>query len=119
MSSSQYNEVFFFLFFFDKVGWKQVQNHKAMFSNSTLFQLYCLHLRLALLTGFFLSLLGNPGMAGYYQTFIQALYCGLNRQYPVWVISHAGHCKVPHGMEMLEGIMNFISTLFSVIVLSP
>ncbi|XP_066467802.1 lipid droplet-associated hydrolase [Tiliqua scincoides] len=50
----------------------------------------------------FLVIPGNPGMAGYYQTFIQALYCGLNRQYPVWVISHAGHCKVPHGMEMLE-----------------
>ncbi|XP_027747657.1 lipid droplet-associated hydrolase-like isoform X4 [Empidonax traillii] len=45
---------------------------------------------------------GNPGLAGYYRTFIQALYCGLNQQYPVWVVSHAGHCKPPSGMEMIE-----------------
>ncbi|XP_054848722.1 lipid droplet-associated hydrolase [Eublepharis macularius] len=45
---------------------------------------------------------GNPGFAGYYRTFIQALYCGLNRQYPVWIVSHAGHCRVPHDMEIVE-----------------
>ncbi|XP_053141169.1 lipid droplet-associated hydrolase isoform X3 [Hemicordylus capensis] len=50
----------------------------------------------------FLVIPGNPGLAGYYQTFIQALYCALNQQYPVWVISHAGHCRVPHGMDMME-----------------
>ncbi|XP_061478673.1 lipid droplet-associated hydrolase [Rhineura floridana] len=50
----------------------------------------------------FLVIPGNPGLAGYYRTFIQTLYSGLNRQYPVWVVSHAGHCKVPHGMEMME-----------------
>ncbi|XP_030347002.1 lipid droplet-associated hydrolase isoform X1 [Strigops habroptila] len=48
------------------------------------------------------SHLSNPGLAGYYRTFIQALYCGLNQQYPVWVVSHAGHCKPPSGMEMIE-----------------
>lgn len=51
----------------------------------------------------FCFLAGNPGLAGYYRTFIQALYCGLNQQYPVWVVSHAGHCKPPSGMEMIEG----------------
>lgn len=51
----------------------------------------------------FVFLAGNPGLAGYYRTFIQALYCGLNQQYPVWVVSHAGHCKPPSGMEMIEG----------------
>uniref|UniRef100_A0A663MND7 Lipid droplet-associated hydrolase n=1 Tax=Athene cunicularia TaxID=194338 RepID=A0A663MND7_ATHCN len=39
----------------------------------------------------FMIIPGNPGLAGYYRTFIQALYCGLNQQYPVWVVSHAGH----------------------------
>ncbi|XP_015265563.1 PREDICTED: lipid droplet-associated hydrolase [Gekko japonicus] len=50
----------------------------------------------------FLVIPGNPGFTGYYWTFIQALYCGLNRQYPVWVVSHAGHCRVPHDMEIVE-----------------
>ncbi|XP_064304191.1 lipid droplet-associated hydrolase isoform X1 [Phalacrocorax carbo] len=50
----------------------------------------------------FMIIPGNPGLAGYYRTFIQALYCGLNQQYPVWVVSHAGHCKPPSGMEMME-----------------
>ncbi|XP_048355048.1 lipid droplet-associated hydrolase isoform X2 [Sphaerodactylus townsendi] len=50
----------------------------------------------------FLVIPGNPGLAGYYRTFIQALYMGLNRQYPVWVVSHAGHCKVPHNLEIVE-----------------
>ncbi|XP_027747655.1 lipid droplet-associated hydrolase-like isoform X2 [Empidonax traillii] len=50
----------------------------------------------------FMIIPGNPGLAGYYRTFIQALYCGLNQQYPVWVVSHAGHCKPPSGMEMIE-----------------
>ncbi|XP_019392886.1 PREDICTED: lipid droplet-associated hydrolase isoform X2 [Crocodylus porosus] len=50
----------------------------------------------------FLIIPGNPGLAGYYRTFIQALYCGLNQQYPVWAVSHAGHCKPPSGMEMTE-----------------
>nr|XP_023956833.1 lipid droplet-associated hydrolase-like [Chrysemys picta bellii] len=51
----------------------------------------------------FLIIPGNPGLAGYYRTFIRALYHGLNRRYPVWVVSHAGHCKPPNGMGMTEG----------------
>uniref|UniRef100_A0A8D2Q2Z9 Lipid droplet-associated hydrolase n=1 Tax=Varanus komodoensis TaxID=61221 RepID=A0A8D2Q2Z9_VARKO len=50
----------------------------------------------------FLVIPGNPGIVGYYQTFIQTLYFGLNQKYPVWVVSHAGHCKLPSGMEMAE-----------------
>ncbi|XP_074845087.1 lipid droplet-associated hydrolase isoform X3 [Carettochelys insculpta] len=50
----------------------------------------------------FLIIPGNPGLAGYYRTFVRALYHGLNQQYPVWVVSHAGHCKPPHGMGMTE-----------------
>ncbi|XP_060089452.1 lipid droplet-associated hydrolase [Heteronotia binoei] len=50
----------------------------------------------------FLVIPGNPGLAGYYRTFIQALYCDLSQQYPVWVVSHAGHCKVPHDLEVVE-----------------
>ncbi|XP_077668595.1 lipid droplet-associated hydrolase isoform X1 [Eretmochelys imbricata] len=50
----------------------------------------------------FLIIPGNPGLAGYYRTFIRALYHGLNGQYPVWVVSHAGHCKPPSGMGMTE-----------------
>ncbi|XP_060642999.2 lipid droplet-associated hydrolase isoform X1 [Anolis sagrei] len=53
----------------------------------------------------FLVLPGNPGLVYYYRTFIQVLYSGLKQQYPVWVISHAGHCKVPYGVKMTEGIV--------------
>uniref|UniRef100_A0A663ML45 Lipid droplet-associated hydrolase n=1 Tax=Athene cunicularia TaxID=194338 RepID=A0A663ML45_ATHCN len=50
----------------------------------------------------FMIIPGNPGLAGYYRTFIQALYCGLNQQYPVWVVSHAGHCKPPSDTDIKE-----------------
>ncbi|XP_075454562.1 lipid droplet-associated hydrolase [Ascaphus truei] len=45
---------------------------------------------------------GNPGIVGYYRTFMQALYCGLDQQYPVWAVSHAGHCAPPRGMDMTD-----------------
>ncbi|OCT81290.1 lipid droplet-associated hydrolase [Xenopus laevis] len=45
---------------------------------------------------------GNPGVVGFYRTFMQALYCGLDQQYPVWAISHAGHCSPPRGMDMTQ-----------------
>ncbi|MEE6476910.1 hypothetical protein FKM82_011272 [Ascaphus truei] len=47
---------------------------------------------------------GNPGIVGYYRTFMQALYCGLDQQYPVWAVSHAGHCAPPRGMDMTDVI---------------
>ncbi|KAM3932387.1 lipid droplet-associated hydrolase isoform 2-T2 [Leptodactylus fuscus] len=48
----------------------------------------------------FLIIPGNPGVIGFYKTFLQTLYCGFKRQYPVWAISHAGHCSPPMGMDM-------------------
>ncbi|KAJ7341485.1 hypothetical protein JRQ81_005637, partial [Phrynocephalus forsythii] len=50
----------------------------------------------------FLVIPGNPGFSEYYQVFIQTLYRGLKQQYPVWVVSHAGHCQVPNGLKMTE-----------------
>ncbi|XP_069461991.1 lipid droplet-associated hydrolase isoform X2 [Ambystoma mexicanum] len=49
----------------------------------------------------FLIIPGNPGLIGYYRTFMEALYNGLNQQYPVWGLSHAGHCGPPSGMGMM------------------
>ncbi|XP_069829215.1 lipid droplet-associated hydrolase isoform X2 [Dendropsophus ebraccatus] len=45
---------------------------------------------------------GNPGVVGFYKTFMQSLYCGLNGKYPVWAISHAGLCTPPRGMDMTD-----------------
>ncbi|XP_075057479.1 lipid droplet-associated hydrolase isoform X2 [Mixophyes fleayi] len=48
----------------------------------------------------FLIIPGNPGIVGFYRTFMQSLYSGFNGQYPVWALSHAGHCSPPTGMDM-------------------
>uniref|UniRef100_A0A803JPM0 Lipid droplet-associated hydrolase n=1 Tax=Xenopus tropicalis TaxID=8364 RepID=A0A803JPM0_XENTR len=45
---------------------------------------------------------GNPGVVGFYRTFMQSLYCSLDQRYPVWAISHAGHCSPPRGMDMTQ-----------------
>lgn len=50
----------------------------------------------------FLIIPGNPAVVGFYKTFMQSLYCGFNKQYPVWAISHAGHCSPPRGMDMTD-----------------
>ncbi|XP_044145547.1 lipid droplet-associated hydrolase isoform X2 [Bufo gargarizans] len=50
----------------------------------------------------FLIIPGNPGVVGFYKTFMQSLYCGFNRKYPVWTIGHAGHCSPPIGMDMTD-----------------
>ncbi|MBN3286679.1 LDAH hydrolase, partial [Polyodon spathula] len=47
-------------------------------------------------------LTGNPGIVGYYKTFMQALYQMLDHKYPVWAVSQAGHCVPPDSMEMME-----------------
>uniref|UniRef100_A0A4W3JBH0 Lipid droplet-associated hydrolase n=1 Tax=Callorhinchus milii TaxID=7868 RepID=A0A4W3JBH0_CALMI len=52
----------------------------------------------------FLIIPGNPGIAGYYKTFMQILHQTMDQKYPVWVISHAGHCVPPESMEMMEDI---------------
>ncbi|KAM4724625.1 lipid droplet-associated hydrolase isoform 2-T3 [Anableps anableps] len=43
---------------------------------------------------------GNPGVVGFYQTFMQTLHGMLG--YPVWAVSHAGHCAPPDSMDMVE-----------------
>ncbi|KAK6488576.1 lipid droplet-associated hydrolase [Huso huso] len=50
----------------------------------------------------FLIIPGNPGIVGYYKTFMQALYQTLDHKYPVWAVSQAGHCLPPDSMEMME-----------------
>nr|XP_014346245.1 PREDICTED: lipid droplet-associated hydrolase [Latimeria chalumnae] len=50
----------------------------------------------------FLVIPGNPGIVGYYKTFMKALYLALSQEFPVWAVSHAGHCVTPEGMEMRE-----------------
>lgn len=46
---------------------------------------------------------GNPGVVGFYRTFMQTLHRLLEYQYPVWAVSHAGHCAPPDSMDMVEG----------------
>ncbi|XP_026531333.1 lipid droplet-associated hydrolase isoform X2 [Notechis scutatus] len=50
----------------------------------------------------FLVIPGNPGLPGFYRTFIETLYYSLNQQYPVWAVSHGGHCKIPHEVKRKE-----------------
>ncbi|KAM4040663.1 lipid droplet-associated hydrolase isoform 2-T2 [Anomaloglossus baeobatrachus] len=50
----------------------------------------------------FLIIPGNPGVVGFYKTFMHSLYCGFNKKYPVWAISHGGHCSPPTGMDMTD-----------------
>ncbi|XP_043844883.1 lipid droplet-associated hydrolase isoform X2 [Dromiciops gliroides] len=45
---------------------------------------------------------GNPGIPAFYAEFVKALYLSLEKRYPVWVISHAGHVSVPHGAKVDE-----------------
>ncbi|XP_061698775.1 lipid droplet-associated hydrolase isoform X2 [Syngnathoides biaculeatus] len=45
---------------------------------------------------------GNPGVVGFYRTFIQTLYAMFGCHYPVWAVSHAGHCVPPASMDMIE-----------------
>ncbi|KAI4872238.1 hypothetical protein NFI96_034394 [Prochilodus magdalenae] len=45
---------------------------------------------------------GNPGIVGFYKTFMWTLYQAFNRRYPVWSVSHAGHCAPPDSMDMVE-----------------
>ncbi|XP_035599057.1 lipid droplet-associated hydrolase [Oncorhynchus keta] len=50
----------------------------------------------------FLIIPGNPGVVGFYKTFMQTLHQTLGRRYPVWAVSHAGHCVPPDTMDMIE-----------------
>ncbi|KAF7201027.1 lipid droplet-associated hydrolase [Nothobranchius furzeri] len=48
----------------------------------------------------FLVVPGNPGVVGFYRTFMQNLHRLSGR--PVWAVSHAGHCDPPESMDMVE-----------------
>uniref|UniRef100_A0A8C5MNZ1 Lipid droplet-associated hydrolase n=1 Tax=Leptobrachium leishanense TaxID=445787 RepID=A0A8C5MNZ1_9ANUR len=54
----------------------------------------------------FLIIPGNPGIVGYYRTFMASIYSGFNQKYPVWAVSHAGHCSPPKGMDMASDSAN-------------
>lgn len=44
---------------------------------------------------------GNPGFCAFYVPFVKALYSSINRRFPVWVISHAGHALAPKDKKIL------------------
>ncbi|XP_062864052.1 lipid droplet-associated hydrolase [Trichomycterus rosablanca] len=50
----------------------------------------------------FLIIPGNPGMVGFYKTFMWTLYQAYNQRHPVWAVSHAGHCAPPETMDLVE-----------------
>ncbi|KAK2825861.1 hypothetical protein Q5P01_020075 [Channa striata] len=50
----------------------------------------------------FLIIPGNPGVVGFYTTFMQTLHSMFGYRYPVWAVSHAGHCAPPDSMDMVE-----------------
>uniref|UniRef100_A0A673I3L2 Lipid droplet-associated hydrolase n=1 Tax=Sinocyclocheilus rhinocerous TaxID=307959 RepID=A0A673I3L2_9TELE len=45
---------------------------------------------------------GNPGVVGFYKTYMWTLYQTFIRRYPVWAVSHAGHCMPPETYDMIE-----------------
>ncbi|CAJ1074179.1 lipid droplet-associated hydrolase [Xyrichtys novacula] len=50
----------------------------------------------------FLIIPGNPGVVGFYRTFMQTIHSMFGYQHPVWAVSHAGHCAPPDSMDMVE-----------------
>uniref|UniRef100_A0A9L0JH11 Lipid droplet-associated hydrolase n=1 Tax=Equus asinus TaxID=9793 RepID=A0A9L0JH11_EQUAS len=44
---------------------------------------------------------GNPGFSAAYVPFVKALYSSVNKHFPVWVISHAGHALAPKDKKIL------------------
>ncbi|KAM6968649.1 lipid droplet-associated hydrolase [Tautogolabrus adspersus] len=50
----------------------------------------------------FLIIPGNPGVVGFYRTFMQTIHSTFGYQHPVWAVSHAGHCVPPDSMDMIE-----------------
>lgn len=45
---------------------------------------------------------GNPGVVGFYTTFMRTLHRMFNYRHPVWAVSHAGHCVPPDSLDMVE-----------------
>ncbi|KAG7251281.1 hypothetical protein CRUP_007935, partial [Coryphaenoides rupestris] len=50
----------------------------------------------------FLVIPGNPGIVGFYKTFMQTLHAAFGYRHPVWAVSHAGHCDPPDSMYMVD-----------------
>lgn len=50
----------------------------------------------------FLLIPGNPGVVGFYRTFMQTLHSMFGYRHPVWAVSHAGHCVPPDPMDMVD-----------------
>ncbi|XP_008299196.1 lipid droplet-associated hydrolase [Stegastes partitus] len=50
----------------------------------------------------FLIIPGNPGVVGFYKTFMQTLHSTFGYRHPVWAVSHAGHCVPPASMDMVD-----------------
>ncbi|CAN9502026.1 unnamed protein product [Ophioblennius macclurei] len=50
----------------------------------------------------FLIIPGNPGVVGFYRTFMQTIHSTFGYNHPVWAVSHAGHCVPPDCMDMVE-----------------
>ncbi|KAM6221959.1 lipid droplet-associated hydrolase [Rhynchocyon petersi] len=42
-----------------------------------------------------LIITGNPSFTAYYIPFAKTLYSLINRRFPIWIISHAGHSFIP------------------------
>uniref|UniRef100_A0A8C8MJI8 Lipid droplet-associated hydrolase n=1 Tax=Oncorhynchus tshawytscha TaxID=74940 RepID=A0A8C8MJI8_ONCTS len=47
--------------------------------------------------------IGNPGVIGFYMTFMQTLHQTLGWCSPVWAVTHAGHCVPPDTMDVIDG----------------
>lgn len=60
---------------------------------------------------------GNPGVVGFYRTFMQTLHSMFEYQYPVWAVSHAGHCAPPASMDMVEGMDYYYAPTLTVVII--
>uniref|UniRef100_A0AAY4AYP3 Lipid droplet-associated hydrolase n=1 Tax=Denticeps clupeoides TaxID=299321 RepID=A0AAY4AYP3_9TELE len=50
---------------------------------------------------FILLSAGNPGVVGFYKTFMETIYQSLGRRCAVWAVSHAGHCTPLAGLKKI------------------
>lgn len=50
----------------------------------------------------FIVIPGNPGVVGFYRTFMQTIHRQCGYKHPVWAVSHAGHCVPPASMDLVE-----------------
>ncbi|KAG7466031.1 hypothetical protein MATL_G00160510 [Megalops atlanticus] len=60
----------------------------------------------------FLVIPGNPGVVGFYKTFMQAIHEAFDGRFPVWAVSHAGHCAPPDRMGMTADAFMDVEDVF-------